>query len=440
MENIKANTDYKIVIEVLENTLSGILSINPDNTVFHGSEIKNIQVTQTGTLVFNAHTRADLENATFDIWFSHSNSITGTFKCKIMVTENTDTNYEEYGTMPSMEFLSEIKNCENSINFTICNKNLFNKENYNLVNGYLQGNSIIAESSNNIIYIQCLANMTYTVSKKAGKRFTVAYSNILPTAGITVSGTILNNTAESITITTSAEAKYLIVYIRNGNVAGELTLQEVLDSLQIEENEKQTNYIEHKEQNYTFPLKQKLHKGDYLAEDGIHHKRKQIELDGTENWNITGNNYYVGIEDKVSRTTLTKGKILCSHFKETTGGSTGEIKTGEFFEGYYVSGNRNIFFNYDDGVGGVENFKTYLAQQKANGTPVVLEYETEEELEEYNEEQKRIYNEIMQTARTYKEKTHIFSTDEISPILDVEWIKDTNIVLNNINKAITGGN
>lgn len=36
---------------------------------------------------------------------------------------------------------------------------------------------------------------------------------------------------------------------------------------------------------------------------------------------------------------------------------------------------------------------------------VVVNYElATEELEEYSEEQKRIYNEIMQTAKSYKEK------------------------------------
>lgn len=116
LKKIKANTDYKIVIEVLENTLSEILSINPNNTIFHGSEIKNIQVAETGTLVFNTHTRADLENAMYDIWFSHANTITGIFKCKIMVTESTDTKYEKYGAMPSNEFPSKVRSCGDNVN------------------------------------------------------------------------------------------------------------------------------------------------------------------------------------------------------------------------------------------------------------------------------------------------------------------------------------
>jgi len=33
-------------------------------------------------------------------------------------------------------------------------------------------------------------------------------------------------------------------------------------------------------------------------------------------------------------------------------------------------------------------------------------------------------------ARSYKEKTHIFSNDEISPIFDVEYCKDLELFIN----------
>lgn len=58
-----------------------------------------------------------------------------------------------------------------------------------------------------------------------------------------------------------------------------------------------TDYEPHQQQTEYFPLseRQKLYKNSYLADDGIHHKRKQVVLDGTETgWytlaNQTGTN------------------------------------------------------------------------------------------------------------------------------------------------------
>lgn len=51
-------------------------------------------------------------------------------------------------------------------------------------------------------------------------------------------------------------------------------------------NEKVSNSDGTQEQNISFPLAegQKLMEGDYLADDGVHHKMGEVVLDGTENW------------------------------------------------------------------------------------------------------------------------------------------------------------
>ena len=188
----------------------------------------------------------------------------------------------------------------------------------------------------------------------------------------------------------------------------------------------------------TFPLSegQKLYKGDYLADDGIHHVRKQTELDGTESWFLSGINYYASIPEKKLRYELTKGKMLCTHFEETQGSAGATTEVGEFFEAYYSQGNRNGFFNYDNGEGGVDNFKSYLAQQKQAGTPVIIEYElAEEEIEAYTEEQQEAYNQLKQLT-AYEEETNIYSTNSTSPIFKVTAVKDINSVITQLNTVL----
>ncbi len=178
----------------------------------------------------------------------------------------------------------------------------------------------------------------------------------------------------------------------------------------------------------TFPLSegQKLYKGDYLADDGIHHKRKQIELDGTEDWVLyTGyaNNaekgycYYLNITD----CKIVKDTSISTHFKNVFGAyqeSTGYV--GAFSDNLSV---KNKYFISDKET--LEQFKTYLAQQKQAGTPVIVEYElVEEEIELYTEEQQTVYNQIC-NLKAYNEETNVFSENEISSIFKVTYIEET---------------
>ena len=126
-------------------------------------------------------------------------------------------------------------------------KNLFDKDNANIINTYLvgSGNGVLPSdggTENNCIYIPCKTNTTYTIQKMIGKRFGVAYTYNLPAQGVTAYNKTVDNTATNITITTDSSANYLVVYLRNGNLNGEITLQQALDSLQIEQGSTATDY------------------------------------------------------------------------------------------------------------------------------------------------------------------------------------------------------
>ncbi len=184
-------------------------------------------------------------------------------------------------------------------------------------------------------------------------------------------------------------------------------------------NTKVTDNAE-QQQSKTFPLEkgQVLHIGDYLADDGIHQTRKTIELDGAKSWiEISAGSlgelhcYYTVIADSIQK----ELSSLCSHFKNKK-----TVWTAENAEKGYCSDSstsKSKFFTTDFAT--VDEWKQYLAQQKEAGTPVMLEYELQEEkIIPYTEEQQKAYDEIMQMT-SYEDTTHVFSEDEISPIFDV---------------------
>lgn len=126
-------------------------------------------------------------------------------------------------------------------------KNLFDKDNANIINTYIagSGNGVLPSdggAENKCVYIPCKQNTTYTIQKMIGKRFGVAYTYETPAQGIMAYNKTVDNNVVSITITTDSSAKYLVVYLRNGNASGEITLQQALDSLQIEKGSTATDY------------------------------------------------------------------------------------------------------------------------------------------------------------------------------------------------------
>ena len=339
-----------------------------------------------------------------------SNTITTTeslsrYKNVIVTINNEDMTYEQYGAMPSPEFESPIKNVSGSANLKIVNKNMFDKntakQNY-LLNA--SGQEVASEGNFVSDFILLKANTNYYNNTRG-------YSN----AGFyDLSKNFIERRdfAQNNIVTVEKDCFVKL----NGKV-------ENIDTYQFEEGSTESNYTPHKSQSFTFPLAdgQKLMKKDYLADDGIHHKRKQVVFDGTEDWNLYDDSNENCISFYIYNIIQFKtNDILCSHFKK--------IVYGDFTQ-------NGIALNFNNGVyylmitiekkelqtHDVNGLKTYLLNLKLAGTPVVIEYYlAEEEIEAYTSEQQAVHNEIKKTAHSYGEQTHIFSTDEISPIFDVE--------------------
>ena len=267
------------------------------------------------------------------------------------------------------------------------------------------------------------------------------------------------------------ENAYLILYLSPLNDGTQRSAKIEFENLQIEEGSTATDYepygampspefpspiqnvegdvnvtVANKEkteqQTVTFPLSegQKLYKGDYLADDGIHHVRKQMELDGTENITINqeANNVFKinNINDigNDGSTTSVFG-YYCSHFKEYTQVQLRKNNVGFCALGVGVNA-IYLCFGSDSEVNSVEACKSFLQQQKQAGTPVIVEYKLlEEETEEYTEEQQEAYNQLKQLT-SYEEETNVYSTNEVSPIFKVTAVKDINSVITQLNSVL----
>ncbi len=304
-----------------------------------------------------------------------------------------------------------------SMEIIICNKNILNQDLELFQGNYDNNGNVITNSDRRIDKYIFLAKGNYILWSTINNWINVLiYDKNKKLLSIKNS-----NTNKEIAFTLDEDG-----YIRFGFNP----TVESLKVFQLERNTEKTTSEEHKQQIIVFPFKkgQRLMEGDYIAEDGIHHKRKQTVLDGTENWDTLaaqkGNNtsffYYIKPDMKKA------SSIICNQFINRTVWSTD-------VEGIQSITNNAIKLRINTSrASTVSELKALLAAQKEAGTPVTIEYElAEEEVETYTDEQKEAWKQIKNT-RSYEGQTNIFSTDKISPILEVTARR-------NLNSLFAGG-
>ena len=205
------------------------------------------------------------------------------------------------------------------------------------------------------------------------------------------------------------------------------------DSFIIEEyTEEDKPYIKNEEQTIVFPTKegQVLRKGDYIASDEVHQLRETIEFDGTEDWNNqnggfdTENRIFFALRIDSINANVSKRKGLCNYFinaNNVSVQSTSVDITAFNFNSSEVASNW-IYFKIEKDklpTPDILGWKQWLAERKAEGKPLKVEYDIKEKIEPFSQEQQEAYNEIV-NATTYKGLTNIFSTDDVRPYFEVE--------------------
>jgi hypothetical protein len=140
--------------------------------------------------------------------------------------------------------LTDVSPNEHTLGVKVSGKNLFDKDNANIIIGYPDAENVInGASSTRSVYIPCAPNATYTVSKTLTARFAVAFTDDIPSNGVAVTGRVQNNTASSITTTSGINSKYIVVWLYHVDLdTTTIKINEVLATLQIELGSTATDY------------------------------------------------------------------------------------------------------------------------------------------------------------------------------------------------------
>lgn len=326
----------------------------------------------------------------------------------IMLSSETDTSWEPYGASPSHDYPSPIENIEGNIEIKDEGKNLY-AGNEITINGTYSSNTSVNLGS------RYLSEGTYTIS----------LTNSLPNncyIYLGANGSIAYAIKDKATFTLTKEQNVPIRLIVKAGTYSNFTTKIMIEK-GIEKGIESKGYEPHKSQTEYFSLLegQKLYKGSYLASDRIHHKRKQYTFTGNEVITLSNRQYencacfYINNQNIINKQNNYITKEMCSHFvydslayKENRDVECITDNAGIPYRLIIFQILKTRLTSID-----VAGFKAYLAEQYANGTPVIVEYElAEEEIIPYTEDQKEAWEKIKNMI-LYKGTNNISCTGKL---------------------------
>lgn len=234
-------------------------------------------------------------------------------------------------------------------------------------------------------------------------------------------------------LTTPTNTKYIrFGYVNSGYYA----------NLMLKEDSTSSTFIEHQSQSYTIPTQQPMRAiGDtrdefILKENGKWYERHNILrtiFDGNENWSSNGTSskgqFYMAYSYDIYR------RNGYSNYFNYTNSVTESTKN------YFYYGGGNIVFpnpvKSGNAITSLNDWKAFLTEKYNDGEPVyadsILTTPTDIEC---TSEQTEILNKIYNEVKTYKGVTHIYSNDAVSPNIKVNYKKDIDIMINNLQAQI----
>lgn len=315
---------------------------------------------------------------------------------------------------------------QGSIEIYNCNKNLFDKNDTNkILSAIPDGNTLKINSSSTarIFYIKCKPNTNYTISKLASKRLQMWDSIEKPAIGVTVNSVLNIDYAFSgtkKTVKTSPSAKYLVCYYYNSSTD---TLNEeiIRNSIQLEEGETATEYIEHQSQIKALYTQQPFRaigdvKDRFVKQNGVwyeEHNVPEIKLVGSDfssNASVTEGNLF---RTKALNGYLSDIALYSNYFKGVEKASLRKINT------FYYNNSLKVFDFITDKYTSLSDFQTWVDSVELKVYPIL---ETPK-LIPCTLEQVEVLEYFEKEAYSYDEATHIYSTDEVSPYFEVAAYK-----------------
>ncbi len=230
--------------------------------------------------------------------------------------------------------------------------------------------------------------------------------------------------------------KKYFIWINKGTVLNNVKIE-----LQLETGNEANAFEEHQEQSYIMPVQQEMLEGDYLDfdnEEEVHIWNKLV-LTGNENWGYQQNCFVYNDIDDIKQTPSYSDKgqyILISNcFIAQESGYRGEVLDLHIIKVIDASKPKQIAIK-NTRISTVDEWKAKLAAQYEAGTPVIIYYKLETPTKLPFTEEQKTEAKGLKNARTYKNITHIYSTDEVSPIIDITYKKDFETLLNNMQAQI----
>ena len=388
---LKANSKYRMLSSYESGKYTTqVFYLKNNATTYSSSLIETVEETKAGMYI-RVYKDAVLENVTI----------------YPQITKGEE--YKPYVPYNSLEFKDEGENLYNDnidnynkpIDYWICPVALEQGETYKL-SGKLKGTKM----TGCVVAVVPYGN-SYSEFKDVVYRYTA----------LNTSGIVSNRT---ITVDSSFTSPKLVIYANNKEI-----FKSLFENYEIQLNKGTVAkpYEPHKQQTEYFPLSegQKLYKGSYLASDRIHHKRKQYTFTGNEVITLSNRQYencacfYINNQNIINKQNNYITKEMCSHFvydslayKENRDVECITDNAGIPYRLIIFQILKTRLTSID-----VAGFKAYLAEQYANGTPVIVEYElAEEEIVPYTDDQKEAWEKIKNMI-LYKGTNHISCTGKL---------------------------
>ncbi len=247
--------------------------------------------------------------------------------------------------------------------------------------------------------------------------------------------------------TITSEVAYIYFLFGGENFTSETNIMMENANIQLEEGSIATSYEEYKEQTYTIPAQQSMKsigdvRDEFVAENNSlierHHIYRYI-FTGEETFQLRdyGNNtvnseialfsFNLPFTYDVSKTPST----MCNSFISlgiVSGWSL--MRNKDVGIALYNSNAKTCYINTTEATT-VADFKAYLAERYANDNPVYIDYDLEEPQDLSCTPEQIIALQAFIKARTYKNVTHIYSTDETPARIDGTYVKDLETYLDN---------
>ena len=365
---------------------------------------------------------------------------------KGIYTNDTIPKYEPYGASPSLDYPSEIETVKDNANVVVCNKNLQKNKWENKTSA---GASSNYRSTINIDDMNLKLNKKYVIQFKCNVDYsnsTVFVENSITGESLQISKLLYDNINKinycviEITETIKALINKNNCYIVIFNATG-MDVNTYSEEMIFEGENKATDYEAHQEQTITMPVQRDMLKEDYFDWENEKQSNlfEKIILDGVNKKCTTSKAVGDGNEFQWAFTIAQ----ATSYIRKVYSNIAKQASDFNQINGIKISVNSNIVYVRSEmkvlnGKGAtVENVNELLKNMYDNGNPAIfyIEKASNKELD-FTDEQKVVAKKIKETLHTYKNITHIYSTDKTKPVLNVEYAKDLNTQNNNLQNQI----